>query len=110
MLKTTAAEKMNQAKVAIEKNATSASQIGAIYKFVLEGDGGGTWIVKLKGDPEISEGDGEAECVLRLPGSDFVDLLEGRTQAQDLFFAGKLQIEGDMGLAMKLEALTSILT
>jgi putative sterol carrier protein len=107
---TTPVEKMNQAALAIEQNASAASQVGAVYKFVLEGDGGGTWIVALKDSPKITEGDGDAECTIKMPGSDFVDMLEGRVEGQDLFFAGKLQIEGDMALAMKLGALTALLS
>jgi len=107
---TTAAEKMAEATVAISKNTTAASQVGAIYKFILEGDGGGTWIVGLKDDPKITEGDGDAECTIKMSASDYVDMIEGRTPGQDLFFAGKLQIEGDMALAMKLQALTEILS
>jgi putative sterol carrier protein len=107
---TTAVEKMNPANIAIEKNASAASQVGAIYKFILEGDGGGTWIVALKDVPNITAGDGDAECTIKMPGSDFVDMLEGRVEGQDLFFAGKLQIDGDMALAMKLGALTELLS
>lgn len=106
---TTATQKMEQAAAAIEKNTAAASAVDAVYKFVLEGEGGGTWIVSLKGSPSITSGDGEAECTIKMAASDYVDMIEGRIQGQDLFFAGKLQIEGDMGLAMKLQALTEIM-
>lgn len=106
---TTAAEKMEQAKAAIAKNASAASQVGAIYKFVLEGEGGGTWIVALKDSPCITDGDGDAECVIKMAASDYVEMVEGKSEAQQLFFAGKLQIDGDMGLAMKLQALNELM-
>ncbi len=106
---TTAAEKMLEAKKAIEKNRDKASAVGAVYKFILEGDGGGTWIVALNSSPGITEGEGDAACTIKMTSQDYVDMLEGRTQGQDLFFAGKLQIEGDMALAMKLQALTEIM-
>jgi putative sterol carrier protein len=106
---TTASEKMNQAALAIAKNAAAASAVDAVYKFVLDGEGGGTWMVSLKGAPTITAGDGEAECTIRMAASDYVDMIEGRSPGQDLFFAGKLQIEGDMGLAMKLQALTELM-
>lgn len=106
---TTAAEKMEQAKTAIAKNATAASQVGAVYKFVLEGEGGGTWIVALNDSPGITDGDGDAECVIKMAAADYVEMLEGTTEAQQLFFAGKLQIDGDMGLAMKLQALNELM-
>ena len=85
------------------------TSIGAVYKFVLEGDGGGTWLVDLKSGPAVTSGDGPAACTVRMTSSDFVDLFEGRANGQALFFTGKLRVEGDMALALKLEALTSIL-
>jgi putative sterol carrier protein len=105
----TAREKMNEASDKIAKNAALAKQIGAVYKFVLSGDGGGTWIMDLRDDPKVIESDGEAQCTLKLAATDYVDMMEGRVQGQALFFMGKLQIEGDMGLAMKLQSLTEML-
>ena len=101
---------MTLAADALTKNAGAAGAVGAVYKFVLEGEGGGTWLVNLKGTPTISPGDGSSECTIKMAAHDFVDLLEGRAQGQDLFFAGKLQIEGDMGLALKLQSLVEIMS
>jgi putative sterol carrier protein len=44
-----------------------------------------------------------------MDAKDFVDMREGKANGQQLFFAGKLKIEGDMGLAMKLQKLTEVL-
>lgn len=107
---TTAASKMEQAALALAKNQSAAGAVGAIYKFILEGEGGGTWIVTLKGTPKIEQGDGDAECTIKMAASDYVEMIEGRVQGQDLFFAGKLQIEGDMALAMKLQALNDLMS
>lgn len=100
---------MEQAKSAILKNASAASQVGATYKFILQGEGGGTWIVALKDSPAIIDGDGDADCTIQMAAADYVDMVEGKTQAQQLFFAGKLQIDGDIGLAMKLQALNDLM-
>jgi putative sterol carrier protein len=107
--KTTAATKMAQAQASIAKNVATASQIGATYKFILEGDGGGTWMVKLHTDPVIHEGDEPADCVIQMDATDYVDMLEGRVEGQQLFFEGKLTIDGDMALAMKLQALNELM-
>lgn len=106
---TTAREKMAQAARKIEAHPEIASQLGATYKFVLAGDGGGTWVFRLKDAPSVSEGDGPADCTVHLAESDFLDLLEGRTQLAALFFKSKLRIEGDISLALKLQALTQFL-
>ena len=92
----------------ISGDTSVASDFGATYKFVLVGDGGGTWVVDLKDSPKVSEGDGEADCTLSMDATDFVDLLEGRANGQQLFFQGKLRIEGDMGLALKLQNLADL--
>ncbi len=106
----TAQDKMTQAQRKIAENAKVASQVGATYKFVLQGDGGGTFIVNLKDQPSVVEGEGEAECTLTMAADDFVSIMEKKVEAQNLFFEGKLQIEGDMGLAMKLSALIDLMS
>jgi putative sterol carrier protein len=85
------------------------TSVGAVYKFVLEGDGGGTYLLDLKQNLAVVPGDGPAGCTIRMAASDFVDLFEGRANGQALFFSGKLKVEGDMGLALKLQTLTDIL-
>jgi len=82
--------------------------VGAIYKFVLDGDGGGTWLLDLKSALTVTKGDGVAACTVTMTAADFVDLFEGRASGQALFFTGKLKVDGDMGLALKLETLTDI--
>lgn len=106
----TARELMEKAGKKIEQNSDAAKAIGAVYKFVLEGEGGGTYVMDLKDDPKVTEGEAEAPCTIRMAASDWVEMLEGRANGQQLFFTGKLKIEGDMGLAMKLQNLIQILT
>ena len=105
----TASELFERIGQKISGRSEFVSSIGAAYKFVLEGDGGGTWLVDLKTGPSVKQEDGPAACTVRMASTDFVDLFEGRANGQALFFTGKLKIEGDMTLALKLEALTSIL-
>jgi putative sterol carrier protein len=106
---TTAQEKMQQAQAKISAHADRLRSIGAVYKFVLEGEGGGTWIAKFHDDPAIEEGDGDAECTIIMAADDYVDMLEDRANPQQLFFTGKLKVEGDMGLAMKLGDIADIM-
>ena len=76
---------------------------------VLTGDGGGTWVLSLRGEVSVTPGDGDADCVLELDANDFIELLEGRATAQQLFFSGKLRVEGDVGLAVRLRELIALL-
>ena len=105
----TAKEKMDEAATKITEHKEKAAAIGAVYKFVLAGDGGGTWVMNLKDNPGVTEGEGDAACTIKMAANDYVDMLEGRANGQQLFFSGKLKIEGDMGLAMKLQKLTEVL-
>ncbi|HLV19337.1 MAG TPA: SCP2 sterol-binding domain-containing protein [Polyangiaceae bacterium] len=105
----TAKQKMDEAATKIQAKQDEARQVGAVYKFVLEGDGGGTWIMNLRDNVGVTEGEGEAQCTIKMNASDYVEMMEGRTTGQQLFFSGRLKIEGDMGLAMKLQKLTEIL-
>ncbi len=105
----TARELVEEARKKIEANQEAAATVGAIYKFVLEGEGGGTWIWRLTENPTIVEGDGEAPCTIRMSTDDYVAMREGRADAQQLFFAQQLRVEGDMSLAMKLQSLNELI-
>jgi len=88
----------------VNENPDEAKKVGAIYKFNITGDDGGTWVVDLKNDPpSVKEGDGEAECTITMSGSDSVDLVNGKLNGQMAFMSGKLKIQGNMQLAMKLQ-------
>ncbi len=106
---TTGTDLMNRLSAKVAEKKDSLKSIGAIYKFALEGEGGATFVVDLKNDFSVSAGDGPAECTIRMAASDAVDLFEGRANGQALFFTGKLKVEGDMGLALRLQSLTDIL-
>ena len=87
----------------IEKDpeATKA-QIGGVFKFTLTGDTNESWIVDCK-DVDVRQGDDDAECTITLDAADFMAIQDGGLDAMQAFMMGKLQVEGDMGLAMKLQ-------
>ena len=104
----TAQELIDRIGAKISGNPSVASNFGAVYKFVLDGAGGGTWIVDLKDAPGARQGDGAADCTNSLSAKDFVDLVEGRANGQQLYFQGKLRIDGNLGLALKLQNLADL--
>ena len=85
-------------------NAEKAAALGAIYQFNIEGDNGGIWVVDLtKTEDFVTEGGSDSsECTITMTESDFMDLVEGRLAGPQAFMMGKLKIDGNMGLAMKL--------
>lgn len=105
---TTATELIERIGSKISSDPALATHFGAVYKFVLEGDGGGQWLVNLKDAPGVRAEDGAADCVISLAAPDFVDLVEGRANGQQLYFQGKLRIDGNLGLALKLQNLADL--
>ena len=82
------------------------SKINSSYKFVINGEGGGTWVVDLtKPGGKITAGDADAKCTITVAAADFVDLMNGKLNPQMAFMSGKLKVAGDMGLALKLGSL-----
>jgi putative sterol carrier protein len=104
----TASEVMKHVGERVAANKDAVSSIGAVYKFVLEGDGGGTWVMNLKGAASVSAGDGPADCTLTMSAENGVALFEGRVSGEQLFFSNQLRVEGDMTLALKLQALLAV--
>jgi len=55
----------------------------------------------------ISNDDGEADCTLKMALDDFLSMIQGELDGTTAFMTGKLKIEGDMGIAMKLQGVLS---
>ncbi len=104
----TASEIMATVGERLAANKEAASAIGAVYKFVLEGEGGGTWVMNLKGDATLTAGDGPSDCTLAMSAENGVALFEGTVSGEQLFFSNQLRVEGDMSLALRLQSLLAI--
>lgn len=104
----TVKELMGQAQQKIEENKAQASSVGAVYKFVLDGDGGGTFLIDLADNPGVTEADGAAHCTIIMAATDFVEMIESRADSRQFFFMGRLKIEGNIGLAIKLRKLSEM--
>jgi len=78
----------------------------ATFQFVVNGDGGGEWnVVVADGKAAIAAGKAEnPSIVLTASTADWLALMNGDLNGQTAFLTGKLKIQGDMTLAMKLES------
>jgi putative sterol carrier protein len=86
-----------------------ARELNAIYCFKISGAGGGEWTVDCTANPpSCTKGDaGKAQCTIEVASEDFKTMLEDKTgqAGMQLFFQGKLRVNGDPTLAMKLQQL-----
>jgi len=56
---------------------------------------------------EVAEGEAEnPNITITVTSSDWMDIVSGKLNGQMAFLTGKLKIQGDMSLAMKLQNLT----
>jgi putative sterol carrier protein len=72
--------------------------------FELAGDGGGTWTVtRNNGSTAVLRADTPTpDCRIACSVGDFLALLQGDLDVRHAFLAGRLGIQGDVGLALRL--------
>jgi len=75
-----------------------------LVTFELLGPGGGVWTLHTADDGvRVSEGRALwADSVLTCTLPRFVDLVKGQVDVQQAFFDGTVQVEGDVGLLLRL--------
>ena len=94
---------MDNLTQAVADKAASIDALGSTVKFIFE-DG----LVYLDGSGDkntVSNDDKEADCSINVAKEDFEDLMSGDLDSMSAFMGGKLKIDGDMGVAMKLSGL-----
>lgn len=87
--------------------AEKAPGIDAVIQYHLTGDQGGDWIITLKdGACKVAQGIAEnPKMSMTADAMEFHDILLGKLDGMAAFMQGKLQLAGDLNLAMKLTSL-----
>jgi putative sterol carrier protein len=80
--------------------------LGSVLKFDF-GDDGILVLDATQVPNVISNDDVEAQCTMVLSLENFMEMAEGKLNGTTAFMTGKLKIQGDMGIAMKLAPILS---
>lgn len=91
----------------LEANPDKAAGLDATFQFSLSGDNGGEYyVVFTDGAGAFNEGKADnPDITILMADTDFMDLVEGRLDGMSAFMSGKLKVEGDISLAMRLQTL-----
>jgi putative sterol carrier protein len=88
----------------IQARPDVAAKIGAVFQFVISGPEGGNWYVDLvEPGGKVATGTSPgAQCTVSMKDADLLAMVNGKLSPQMAFMTGKIKIQGDYGLAMKL--------
>jgi putative sterol carrier protein len=75
--------------------------LGSVLKFDF-GDDGFLVLDATQVPNQVSNEDVEAQCTMVISLDNFMAMAEGKLDGTSAFMTGKLKIQGDMGIAMKL--------
>ena len=87
----------------IQQQAASAKPLGKTLKFAM-----GEEHLYIDGTGEsniVSTQDETADCTVNVSKADFQSLVKGELNPMTAFMSGRLKVDGDMGVAMKLQSL-----
>ena len=86
-----------------------AGDIDVAIQISLSGDGASDWIINIAdGTVVVEQGQAaDPSMTLHMDAADYVALSRGEANPMSLFSAGKIRLEGDMGLAMKFQQMFS---
>ena len=89
---------------AIQAQASKADALGSTLKFDF-GGGSQLYIDGSNGGNVVSDSDADAACTVKVSKDDFQQLIKGELNPMTAVMTGKIRIDGDMGVAMKLQSL-----
>jgi predicted lipid carrier protein YhbT len=81
-----------------------ARALGGSYRFDVEG--AGTWRLDPQGDRvAVTEEEAPADCVIKTDEQTFLAILAEEQSPMTAYMRGKIRVEGDIGLALRLREL-----
>jgi putative sterol carrier protein len=95
----------------LAKHPDAAKAIGGKFQLNITGEGGGEWYIDASDSgPSVAKGQGAApDLSITVAVEDFLKLQENpQANGMQLFFAGKLKLQGNQMLGMKLGKLFTL--
>lgn len=89
---------------ALQARIAGKSALGGTVKFNL-GSAGSIYLDGSGTDNIINTSNALADCTVSMSEEDFSDLMSGQLDPTTAFMQGKMKVDGDMGVAMKLSRL-----
>lgn len=89
----------------LDKDA--AEDLDAVYQFDLRGNQGGQYhLLVQNGTCVVKDGiHADPHVILSMTGEDCIGILNGQVSGMMMAMSGRLQVSGDIGLAMQLKSL-----
>ena len=89
-----------------------AGDTDATIQMDLSGDDGGQWTLLIKdGTLSINSGiNADADIIMSMQASDWLDIANNEANATALFMQGKILVSGDMALAIKMQTMFNLST
>ncbi|MCU0496949.1 MAG: SCP2 sterol-binding domain-containing protein [Anaerolineae bacterium] len=81
-----------------------AEGVNAVIQFDLSGDNGGLYWVAIE-DGQCTTGEGQADSprmTIKAKADDYFAVATGQANVMQSFMSGKIKVQGDMSLAMKM--------
>ena len=93
-------------------NESLVQEIGGMFQFNVLGENGGTWYLDLRsghGKIYTEKPVDNPDVVLTMSVDDMQQIVYGQTTAFDAYMQGTLKVDGDLRMAMSLEAIVKML-
>jgi putative sterol carrier protein len=90
----------------LKSDPAKSKEIDGSFRFNVTENGAGTWIVDTRA-AEVRNAEEEADVTITVTGDDLIAIQGGTLNAMQAFMMGKVQVDGDMGLAMRLQEILS---
>lgn len=98
-------EELQALAAKMNRHPEGLAGLRGVFRFELHGEESGTHQVTFAGDQvAYSEGStDDADCTLQLSDKNLVKLIHGELNPTAAFMMGKLKVQGNLGLSLKLQ-------